>query len=65
MCGSFVRGTWREGSFTGHSESYVRRVEEGLGNGVSLIEALWWERGGRTAVLRIPREGSGNGAFLL
>jgi len=30
--GSCVRGTWREGSFTGNSESYVRLVNEGFGN---------------------------------
>ena len=29
-------GTWRECSFTGSSESYVRHVKEGFGNGASL-----------------------------
>jgi hypothetical protein len=28
----FVRGTWREVSFTGYSESYIRHVKEGFGN---------------------------------
>jgi len=67
--GICVRGTWREGSFTGNSESYVRHVKEGLGNGACLVlETLCWEPGWRDPVLRIPRdvvEGSGNGAFLL
>jgi hypothetical protein len=36
LCGSSVRGTWREGSFTGNSESYVRNVKEGFGNEASL-----------------------------
>jgi hypothetical protein len=31
-----ARGNWREESFTGNSESYVRHVKEGSGNGASL-----------------------------
>ena len=31
-----ARGNWGEGSFTGNSESYVRHVKEGFGNGASL-----------------------------
>jgi len=34
--GISVGGTWREGSFTGNSESYIRHVKESLGNGASL-----------------------------
>jgi hypothetical protein len=30
-----AREYWREGSFTGNSESYVRHIKEGFGNGAS------------------------------
>jgi hypothetical protein len=36
LYGSSVRETWREGSFTGNSESYVRHVKEGFGNAALL-----------------------------
>jgi hypothetical protein len=35
-CGSSVRGTWRKGSFTGNTESYIGLVKEGYGSGASL-----------------------------
>jgi hypothetical protein len=35
LYGSFVKGTWRESSYTGDSESYIRPVKEGFGNGAS------------------------------
>jgi len=35
LYGSFVKGTWRESSYTGDSESYIRHVKEGFGNGAS------------------------------
>jgi len=33
--GSFVKGTWRDSSYNGDSESYIRHVKEGFGNGAS------------------------------
>jgi hypothetical protein len=35
LYGSFVKGPWKESSYTGDSESYIRHVKEGFGNGVS------------------------------
>jgi hypothetical protein len=35
VLGNYARGTWRDGSFSGNSDSYVRR-KEGFGNGASL-----------------------------
>ena len=40
-----LRGTWREGFFTGNFDSCVRHVKEGFGNGASL--SLWRFREGR------------------
>ena len=36
LCGSSVRGTWKEGFLTGSSESYITNAKEGLGNGAFL-----------------------------
>jgi hypothetical protein len=35
LYGSFVKGTWRESSYTADSESYIKRVKESFGNGAS------------------------------
>ena len=35
LYGSFVKGTWRESSYTGDFESYIRHVKQGFGNGAS------------------------------
>jgi len=32
----FSGGTWKEGSFAGNSENYVKLIKDGSGNGVSL-----------------------------
>jgi hypothetical protein len=32
-----VRGTWREGSFTGNSASYIRHVKEDYCNAASVV----------------------------
>jgi hypothetical protein len=62
-----VRETWRQGSFTGNSESYVRHVKEGFGNEVSLsLQRGTWREGSYTEDSeRHVMERSGNEAFLL
>jgi len=52
-----VKGTWREGSCTGNSESYIRHVKEGYGKGAALfIEDPSGEPGVRTSIVRTPRD---------
>jgi len=36
LCGSYAKGTRREGIFTENPESYIIYVKEGFGNGASL-----------------------------
>jgi hypothetical protein len=47
LYGSSVRGTWRKGSFTGNSDSYIRHVKEGFENGTSPSFYRLREHGGR------------------
>jgi len=42
-----MRETWREVSFTGNSESYIRHVKEGFGNGACPSLYRLRECGGR------------------
>jgi len=51
LCGSCVRGTWKEGSLTGDREGYVERA---LGTGISFHRSLVWEN---------LEDGSCNGNF--
>ena len=51
LSGSSTRVTWRDVSFTGKSEIYVRHVKEGFGNGASLSFDWLRERNVEAALL--------------
>jgi hypothetical protein len=69
--GSSARGTWRERSITGNSESYVRHIKEGFGNEASFSLQRLREGNldeGEASYNEDSKihgmEGSGNGALL-
>jgi len=70
-------GTCSEGSFAGNSKNYLRHVNRGFGNGVSLslslslspyrgsVRATWWEGSYTEDSERYVMKDIGNRAFLL
>jgi len=65
-----VKGTWKESCYTGNSESYIRHVKEGFGNGASnssnRLHKGNMERGSYTEDSeKHVMEGSGNRVSLL
>jgi len=53
LCGSFVRGTWKEGSFTGDPETLLIKA---LATGNSLHKAPFWGTWGDFPFLGPSRE---------
>ena len=54
LCGSSVKGTWREGSLAGNPEGYVRKA---LGTGISFHKGPVWETWRRNRLPWTLREG--------
>ena len=64
LCGSSVKGTWREDSLAGDTEGYI---EKALEIGISFHRGpVWrtWRRARLSGTLRAGGRGSGDGASL-
>ena len=65
-----MKGTWRQSTYNGDSESYIRHVKKSFGNGASNLQTgsirETWKEGPYTEdSKKLVMEGSGNIASLL